>query len=116
MNKPRFRLLLTKEADDFMQSLPLKARDKMYYNIRRVQMGDLDSEIFKKFENSDIWEFRTLFGGIAYRLFAFWDTETDTLVIATHGLVKKTQKTPAKEINKAERIRKEYFDLKRNEQ
>lgn len=34
MNKPRFRLLLTKEADDFMQSLPLKARDKMYYNIR----------------------------------------------------------------------------------
>ena len=61
MNKPRFRLLLTKEADDFMQSLPLKARDKMYYNIRRVQMGDLDSEIFKKLENSDIWEFCTLF-------------------------------------------------------
>ena len=52
MNKPRFRLLLTKEADDFMQYLPLKARDKMYYNIRRVQMGDLDSEIFKKLE---IW-------------------------------------------------------------
>ena len=92
MNKPRFRLLLTKEADDFMQSLPLKARDKMYYNIRRVQMGDLDSEIFKKLENSDIWEFRTLFGGIAYRLFAFWDTEADTLGMATHGLVKKTQK------------------------
>lgn len=91
MNKPRFRLLLTKEADDFMQSLPLKARDKMYYNIRRVQMGDLDSEIFKKLENSDIWEFRTLFGGIAYRLFAFWDTETDTLVIAARTCKKDSK-------------------------
>lgn len=43
---------------------------------------------------------------------AFWDTEEDTLVIATHGIVKKTQKTPSKEIAKAERIRQEYFKSK----
>lgn len=42
----------------------------------------------------------------------FWDTEEDTLVIATHGIVKKTQKTPLKEITKAEEIRKEYFNNK----
>lgn len=41
---------------------------------------------------------------------AFWDTEEETLVIATHGIVKKTQKTPLKEIAKAEEIRKEYFN------
>lgn len=29
-------------------------------------------------------------------IFAFWDTQTDTLVIATHGIIKKTQKTPKK--------------------
>ncbi len=36
-------------------------------------------------------EFRTLYNGSCYRLFSFWDTETETLVIATHGIVKKTQ-------------------------
>ena len=43
---------------------------------------------------------------------AFWDTEEETLVIATHGIVKKTRKTPLKEITKAEEIRKEYFNNK----
>ena len=43
---------------------------------------------------------------------AFLDTEEETLVIATHGIVKKTQKTPLKEIAKAEEIRKEYFNNK----
>ena len=43
----------------------------------------------------------------------FLDTEEETLVIATHGIVKKTQKTPLKEIAKAEEIRKEYFNNKK---
>ncbi len=54
----------------------------------------MDNELFKKLENSEIWEFRTLFNVICYRLFAFWDTEIEALVIATHRIVKKTQKTP----------------------
>lgn len=53
------------------------------------------------------------YNGISYRLFSFWDTGLDTLVIVTHGIVKKTQKTPSKEIAKAEEIRKEYFINKR---
>lgn len=50
-----------------------------------------------------------------YRLLAFWDKvrEIDTLVIATHGFIKKTQKTPPKEIAKAEEIRKIYFNSKK---
>ncbi len=71
-----------------------------------------DSELFKKITGTDIWEFRTLFNGIAYRLFAFWDKEGETLVVATHGIVKKTQKTPQKEIDKAEALRKEWFNKK----
>lgn len=62
---------------------------------------------------TEIWEFRTLFNKIAYRLFAFWDTETETLVIATHGIIKRTQKTPSKEIARAEEIRKLYFEHKK---
>lgn len=48
----------------------------------------------------------------AYRLFAFWDKDKEAFVVATHGIVKKTQKTPLKEILKAEEIRKEYFNNK----
>lgn len=49
-----------------------------------------------------------------YRIFAFWDkTENmETLVLATHGIIKKTDKTPEKEIKKAENIRLQYFELK----
>ena len=52
--------------------------------------------------------------GMAYRLFAFWDTEAQTLIVATHGIVKKTQKTPVKEINKANAIRTKYFEAKQS--
>ena len=37
----------------------------------------------------------------------------NTLVIATHGFIKKTQKTPPKDIAKAEEIKKDYFNSKR---
>jgi phage-related protein len=73
----------------------------------------IDKELFKKMGDSDIWEFRTLYGGMSYRLLAFWDTDEETLVIATNGFVKKTQKTPLKEIAKAEELRKLYFNSKK---
>lgn len=76
--------------------------------------GYIDNELFKKLENSNIWEFRTLYNGISYRLFSFWDTNKNSLVIATHGIIKKTQKTPKKEIEKAENIRREYFNNQLN--
>ena len=61
----------------------------------------------------EIWELRTLFNGICYRLFAFCDNEIKALVMITYGIVKKTQKTPKKEIEKAERIMQEYFNDKK---
>jgi len=81
--------------------------------MRKVQCGIIDNDIFKKLENSNIWEFPTLYNHNAYRLFAFWDTDEETLIIATHDIKKKTQKTPTKEIAKAERIRKQYFGQKK---
>lgn len=108
------RIVLTVEAHKFLYSLPQDAIQKITYNMRKVQSGVKDAELFKKLEGTSIWEFRTLYNNKAYRFFAFWDTDTETLVITTHGIVKKTQKTPQKEIDKAERIRKEYFQQKNN--
>ena len=110
----RFKIIYSDEAIAFLKSLPIKASNKIAYNISKC-IEITDSELFKKLEGSEIWEFRTLFNGIKYRLLAFWDTETDTLVVATHGFIKKSQKTPAKEIAKAEAIRKEYFNIKNKE-
>ena len=93
-------------------SLPENVRKKITYNLLKVEGGEMDSALFKKLEGTDIWEFRTLFNGTAYRLFAFWDKSVAALVVATHGIVKKTQKTPQREIEKAETLRAEYFNGK----
>lgn len=112
MDKPLFNLIALKEAECFISSLPEKVQEKILFNIRKVRFGVKDVNLFKKLGDTEIWEFRTLYQGNAYRLFAFWDRDAETLVIATHGLIKKTQKTPRKEIEKAEYLRKEWFDNK----
>lgn len=114
--KAKFEIELLPEVIDFLDDLDEKSRDKIYYNFKKSQFIN-DSEIFKKL-NENIWEFRTLYNGNSYRLFAFWDktSKMETLVISTHGIVKKTQKTPLNEITKAEEIRKEYFTHKINKQ
>ncbi len=106
----RFKVELLEEADQFLQTLTPKVQAKIVFNLRKVQVKN-DPELFKKL-NEDIWEFRTLYDGLQYRFLAFWDKRqpTETLVLATHGFVKKSQKTPPKEIEKAERIREEYFE------
>ena len=111
--KARFKVIMSSEADAFLDTLRQDIKDKMVYNVDKVANGYMDKDLFKKLDGTDIWEFRTLYKGIQYRLLAFWDTDAETLVIATHGFVKKTQKTPSKEINKAEAIRKLYFNSKK---
>lgn len=108
----KFRTIFLDDAAEFLDGLTGQARNKIFYNIRKVEGGVLSSDLFKKLDGTDIWEFRTLYNGIQYRLFAFWDTEKDTLVVATHGIVKKVWKVPTKEIEKAEEIRKQYFESK----
>ena len=72
-----------------------------------------DNELFKKLKD-EIWEFRTLFNKTQYRIFAFWDEseKVNTLVLATHGIIKRTGETPEKEIEKTENISLRYFELK----
>lgn len=104
--KPRFKVKYLEEAFDFLNSLDEKIRAKIMFNIMKSQYEN-DSELFKKL-NDNIWEFRTKYNGMAYRLFAFWDKKERAMVIATHGLIKKTQKTPPQEIKHAEEIMKKF--------
>lgn len=112
MSECKIKVVLLDEALAFVRSLPIKAQEKIVYNYKKVENGLMNKELFKKLDDSEIWEFRTLYNGNCYRLFSFWDTEAETFIIATHGIVKKSQKTPSKEIAKAEKMREEYFKNK----
>lgn len=112
MEEKVIQVLMSNEAEYFVRLQPLKVQKKIAYNIRKLECGVMDKKLFEKLIGTNIWELRTLFNGNCYRLFSFWDTEEQTLVVATHGIVKKTTKTPKKEIEKAEQIRKEYFNDK----
>ncbi len=106
--RPRFKIVYSDEVLEFLDSLEDKVKEKIMFNINKSKYV-IDNDLFKKLKGTDIWEFRTKYNGSIYRVFAFWDTDLDTLVVTTHGIVKKTQKTPPNEIKKAEDIRTEYF-------
>ena len=61
-------------------------------------------------DTEDIWEFRIKLGSNIYRVLSFWDGNK---IVLTHGFIKKTQKTPVQEIERAEDYRRDY--LKRRE-
>ena len=109
----KFKVILLDEVDEFLNGLDSKARKKIIYNMRKAQIVN-DKELFSKL-NDNIWEFRTLHNKKYYRLLAFWDKldNINTLVVTTHGFLKTTGKTPPKQIAKAERIMKKYFDNKK---
>jgi len=108
----KFNVVFLEEAKRFLDLLDTKSREKLLFNIRKAQLIN-DSGLFKKL-TEEIWEFRTLYNKTHFRLFAFWDkTDTEnTLVVNTHGIIKKTAKTPKAEIEHAENLRKQYFKQK----
>lgn len=92
----KFKVEFLKEVFEFLDGIDKKARNKIFSNIDRAKVKN-DNTLFKKL-TSEIWEFRTLFNKKQYRLFAFWD-KTDnkvTIVIATHGIVKKNAENTKK--------------------
>ena len=78
--------------------------------LRTVRM--VPEKFFVHLEGTDgLYEIRVKAGTDIFRIFCFFDE--GRLVILLNGFVKKTQKTPATEIDKAERLQKEYYANKR---
>ncbi len=107
-----FETKFLEEADEFISGLEGKTIKKIFYNIDLAEQTN-DSKLFKKLQN-EIWEFRTKYAGLQIRLLAFWDKtdNKETLVLATHGFIKKVDKVPANEIFRAVRLREKYFENK----
>jgi len=94
---------------EFLDSLPAKAAKKVTWVLNLLE--DLDivpSSYFKKLVSAEgIWECRIQFGSNTYRIFCFFIG--NSVVVLTHGLVKKSQKTPKQEIEKAQTYRKDFL-------
>ena len=107
-----FETIFLEEADKFITGLDLKTVKKIFYNIDLAEQTN-DPKLLKKLQN-DIWEFRTKYAGLQIRLLAFWDKtdNKETLVVATHGFIKKVDKVPKNEINRAVRLKDNYFNNK----
>ena len=107
-----FETIFLEDAKKFIEKLDIKTIRKIFYNIDLAEQTN-DPKLFKKLQ-FDIWEFRTSYNGNEIRLLAFWDktNKKRTLVIASHGFIKKVGKVPAKEIAKAIAIKLNYFNNK----
>ncbi|MBS1978480.1 MAG: type II toxin-antitoxin system RelE/ParE family toxin [Bacteroidetes bacterium] len=104
-----FEARFLEEAEEFIATLKPKTVKKILYNIDLAEQTN-DPRLFKKL-TKEIWEFRVRYEGLQVRLLAFWDktNKQETLVIATHGFVKKVDRVPENEIDRAMRIRELYF-------
>ena len=89
-----------------------KVRKKIAQTLVWLQTLDrLPVTILKSIEGKKgLFEIRVEFGGDIFRVFCCFDE--GSLVILFNGFQKKTQKTPSGEIDKAERLMKEYFESK----
>lgn len=91
-----------------MDSLPGKEAQKVTWVLQLVEELEIVPALyFKKLADMDeLWECRVKLGSNIYRLLAFFMGRE---VVLTHGFAKKTQKTPAGEIDRARRYRTEYL-------
>ena len=88
--------------------MPGKVAQKIVWVFRLLEDMDIvPASYFKKLAGTeDVWECRIQFGSNAYRIFCFFMNNS---VVLTHGFVKKSQKTPAGEIERAEAYRRDFF-------
>ena len=111
LNKP-IRVRLLPDAEEYLAELDKRVKKKFLTAIEKTSSG-IKGNWFTPIKNSEgIWEFRQRDHQHFYRVLAFWDSTQplETLILATHGFNKKSNKTPWQEIKNAERIKAAYFN------
>lgn len=99
---------------EFYKEQTWKVQKKILWTFKVIETVDRIPEIyFKHLENTDgLYEIRVQVGSNIFRIFCFFDI--NNLVVVGHGFQKKTQKTPAGEIERAEKIKKEYYEERKS--
>lgn len=99
---------------DFFKTLEWDVKQKFNWTLKLIATVDnIPGKYFRYIKNSTgLYEIRVEYKSNIYRVFCFFDKEQ--LVILINGFQKKTQKTPRKEIEKAEKLKRQYYDEKEN--
>lgn len=100
-------------AREFIESLPVKLRAKVVSNISILQDNGYElREPYSKHLAEGIFELRTKLASDATRILYFF--YVDNHIILTNGFIKKTNKTPRDQIDKAIKYRADYLSRKEN--
>jgi phage-related protein len=94
---------------NFFEPLKPEVKKKLNWTLQLITVLEyVPEKYFKHLSNTNgLYEIRVEVGTDIYRVFAFFDM--NKLLIIGNGFQKKSQKTPNSEIERAERIRKQYF-------
>lgn len=98
---------------DFLDKQEYLVFQKITWTLNLIKENErVPAKYLKKLKNSqEIGEIRIKAGSNIYRIFSFWDK--NNLIVLTHGIIKKTQKTPLKEIKLAQSYKNDYFRRKK---
>jgi len=98
---------------EFYNKQTKKVQDRILWTIRLFRdIQFVPEKYLKHLEGTDgIYEIRVSSGNNIFRIFCFFDE--GQLVILLNGFQKKTQKTPAEEIEKAKKLKKQYYEYKK---
>ena len=98
----------TKPAMDFLDSLDIKMKAKMSRTIAVLQSGgNYLREPYSKHLSDGIFELRAKVGSDVSRVLYFFIVGKQAIL--TNGFVKKTDKTPTEEIDRAKQYRSDYL-------
>jgi len=100
-------------VQEFLDSLSGKTAQKVLWTLSLLEdLEIVPSTYFKKLTGTEgIWECRIQYVSNIYRIFCFFDSHS--VVVLTNGLVKKSQKTPQREIARAESYRKDFLSRRK---
>ena len=95
---------------EFIEAQQVIAQVKIAWVFDYIQNSlVLSDSYFKKLRNSrDIWEIRIQFNKKVFRSLGFFHNEN--IIIVNHAFIKKTQKTPIKEIKTAQSRREDFYE------
>jgi phage-related protein len=96
---------------DFISSLTEKEALKVKYVLSLLETYDRLPVKLVKFMRDGLYELRIEYNSNIYRIFFIFDDKQ--IVVLFNGFRKKTQKTPRSEIEKALKIKEEYYEYKR---
>lgn len=110
MNKKRNLYFFKNYFEDFYEDQTDKVKKKIIWTLRIIEEIDRIPETYLKHlkKTTGLYEIRVQVGSNIFRIFCFFDL--DNIVVVGHGFQKKTQKTPKQQIERAEQIKKEYYE------